>query len=165
MEECDAMLYEAPFAHVLANVKPVRLTNNRKSRAEKWWRHGEARPAMRKALSGLGRYIATSEKSKHRFFVWLDERIAPDNRLVVIARNDDVTFGILSSRIHVCWALAVGSTLEDRPAYATTTCFDTFPFPGHWAVMFGQLVVTKDVEAYLKANPLTPAATPATHKH
>ncbi len=131
MEEGDAMLYEAPFAHVLANVKPVRVTNNRKSRAEKWWRHGEARPAMRKALSGLGRYIATSEKSKHRFFVWLDERIAPDNRLVVIARNDEVTFGILSSRIHVCWALAVGSTLEDRPAYATTTCFDTFPFPEH----------------------------------
>lgn len=69
MEEDYAMPYEAPFAHVLTNVKPVRLTNNRKARAEKWWRHGEARPAMRKALSGLGRYIATSEKSKHRFFV------------------------------------------------------------------------------------------------
>lgn len=27
------------------------------------------------------------------------------------------------------WALAVGSTLEDRPAYATTTYFETFPFP------------------------------------
>ncbi len=42
-------------------------------------------------------------------------------------------------------------------------------FPGHWVVMFGQLVVTKDVEAYVKANPLpSPAATaPAatTHKH
>ena len=44
-------------------------------------------------------------------------------------------------------------------------------FPGHWAIMWGQLVVTKDVEAYLKANPLTPAtanpatATPAVHKH
>jgi azurin/glucose/arabinose dehydrogenase/lysophospholipase L1-like esterase len=38
-------------------------------------------------------------------------------------------------------------------------------FPGHWAVMWGQLVVTKDVEAYLKANPLTPATTPAAHKH
>ena len=39
-------------------------------------------------------------------------------------------------------------------------------FPGHWAIMWGQLVVTKDVEAYLKANPLPPAAaTPATHKH
>lgn len=26
-------------------------------------------------------------------------------------------------------------------------------FPGHWAIMWGKLVVTKDVEAYLKANP------------
>jgi azurin len=26
-------------------------------------------------------------------------------------------------------------------------------FPGHWIVMYGQLVVTKDVDAYLKENP------------
>jgi azurin len=26
-------------------------------------------------------------------------------------------------------------------------------FPGHWAVMQGKLVVTKDVDGYLKANP------------
>lgn len=26
-------------------------------------------------------------------------------------------------------------------------------FPGHWTIMHGQLVITKDVEAYLKANP------------
>ncbi len=39
-------------------------------------------------------------------------------------------------------------------------------FPGHWTVMFGQLIVTKDVEAYLKANPAAPAAAPtAEHKH
>ncbi len=41
-------------------------------------------------------------------------------------------------------------------------------FPGHWTVMFGQLVVTKDVNAYLKANPLAaPAApaAPAAHNH
>ncbi len=39
-------------------------------------------------------------------------------------------------------------------------------FPGHWTVMFGQLVVTKDVDAYLKANP-APVAKPAAaeHKH
>ncbi|MDP2784253.1 MAG: hypothetical protein Q8O38_06610 [Sulfurimicrobium sp.] len=129
MEENAAMLYEAPFGHVVEHVKQVRLTNREAIRARKWWRHGRPRPEMRLAIAGLGRYIATSEKSKHRFFIWLDERIAPDNRLIVIPRNDDMTFGILSSRIHVCWALAVGSTLEDRPAYATTTCFETFPFP------------------------------------
>ena len=129
MNESEAMLYELPFEYVVHNVKPLRLTNRRKSRAENWWRHGEARPAMRKALNGHARFFVTSEKSKHRFFAWLDSRIAPDNRLIVFTRSDDLNFGILSSRIHVCWALAVGSTLEDRPAYATTTCFDPFPFP------------------------------------
>lgn len=107
----------------------MRDLNNRRSRAEKWWRHGEARPAMRNALVTSNRYIVTSEKSKHRFFVWLNSSIAPDNRLIVITRSDEVTFGVLSSRMHVVWALRLGSTLEDRPAYATTTCFETFPFP------------------------------------
>ena len=34
-------------------------------------------------------------------------------------------------------------------------------FPGHWVQMFGQIVVTKDVDAYLKANPLAAPAKPA----
>lgn len=44
MNEREAALYEAPFQHVVEQVKPSRISNNRKSRAEKWWRHGEARP-------------------------------------------------------------------------------------------------------------------------
>ena len=27
-------------------------------------------------------------------------------------------------------------------------------FPGHWAIMKGELIVTKDVKAYLAAHPL-----------
>jgi azurin/glucose/arabinose dehydrogenase len=38
-------------------------------------------------------------------------------------------------------------------------------FPGHWTVMYGQLVVTKDVDAYLKANPSSVAAAPAPAAH
>ena len=39
-------------------------------------------------------------------------------------------------------------------------------FPGHWAVMWGQLVVTGDVDAYLAAHPeATQAAAPAEHIH
>lgn len=129
MTEGEAAFYEAPFQHVVEHVKPERVKNRRKARAQKWWKHGEARPAMRKKLRGLSRYIATSEKSKHRVFSWLPIKIAPDNRLIVFPRDDDMFFGLLSSRPHTTWALAVGSTLEDRPAYATTTCFDAFPFP------------------------------------
>jgi azurin len=43
-------------------------------------------------------------------------------------------------------------------------------FPGHWLIMWGKLIVTKNVDAYLKANPNAapspPAAAPApTHNH
>jgi hypothetical protein len=47
----------------------------------------------------------------------------------VIARADDTTFGILHSRFHELWALRMGTSLEDRPRYTPTTCFETFPFP------------------------------------
>ncbi len=36
-------------------------------------------------------------------------------------------------------------------------------FPGHWSVMFGQLVVTNDVDAYLSSNPLPASTPPAEH--
>lgn len=38
-------------------------------------------------------------------------------------------------------------------------------FPGHWQVMFGQLVVTKDVDAYLQEHPQAPAAAASTGEH
>jgi len=47
MDEQQAALYEAPFAYVAKHVKPFRVKNNRKARADKWWRHGEARPGLR----------------------------------------------------------------------------------------------------------------------
>ena len=70
-----------------------------------------------------------SETAKHRVFVFLDASVLPDNKLVNIALSDAHSLGVLSSRIHVSWALAAGSTLEDRPVYVKTTCFDPFPFP------------------------------------
>ena len=65
---------------------------------------------------------------KHRLFAWLDARVCPDHQLIVIARDDDTTFGILHSRFHEVWALRKGTSLEDRPRYTPTTTFETFPF-------------------------------------
>ena len=81
------------------------------------------------ALDGLSRYIATPTVAKHRLFAWLDARICPDHQLIVIARDDDTTFGILHSRFHEAWSLRLGTSLEDRPRYTPTTTFETFPFP------------------------------------
>ena len=117
------------YQHLLENVKPERDQNNRPSRRDNWWLFGETNPKLRKMLQSLPRYIVTVETSKHRFFQFLDESILPDNMLVAIALDDAFYLGVLSSRIHTAWALAAGGTLEDRPRYNKSRCFDPFPFP------------------------------------
>jgi hypothetical protein len=127
MPEALASRYEAPFQHVIDFVKPERLTNRRAGRALRWWIHGESRPGMRKALLGKTFYIATPERSKHRYFVRVPITMAPEHRLVVIPSETYEVFGVLSSALHVKWAVALGSRLEDRPGYNTKVCFNTFP--------------------------------------
>ncbi|MFZ2523843.1 MAG: DNA methyltransferase [Candidatus Ferrigenium altingense] len=131
LDEQQAALYEAPFAYVAEHVKPTRINNKRKARAEKWWRHGEARPGLRAKLAGLQRYIATPETAKHRFFVSFPVSVAPEHSLIVIPSDSDALFGILSSRLHTVWALAKGGRMGmgNDPRYNSTLTFETFPFP------------------------------------
>ena len=131
MEEADAALYEAPFGHIREHVHPKRQKNRRESYRRNWWRHVEPRQGMWQALEGRPRYIATPRVAKHRLFDWLDSRISPDSQLIVIARDDDTTFGILHSRFHEAWSLRLGTWLGkgNDPRYTPTTTFETFPFP------------------------------------
>jgi hypothetical protein len=96
-----------------------------------WWLHGKPRQEMRKQLAGLPRYIVTVETAKHRTFQFLDASILPDNKLIAIGSADAFHLGVLSSRIHVGWSLAVGSWLGvgNDPVYVKSRCFETFPFP------------------------------------
>jgi hypothetical protein len=110
-------------------VRPDRETNRDERLRREWWLHRRSREDLRLALANLPRYIATTETSKHRMFQFLDASICPDNMLVCMALSDAFHLGVLSSRVHVTWALAAGGTLEDRPRYNKTLCFDPFPFP------------------------------------
>ena len=125
----SAALYEAPFAHVAEHVKPARMNNRIAALRDEWWRHWRSRPAMWRAVGDMARYIVTPTVAKHRLFMWVDARICPDHQLIVIARDDDTTFGIVHSRFHEAWSLRLGTSLEDRPRYTPTTTFETFPFP------------------------------------
>lgn len=117
------------YQRVLNRVKPERIKNKRATRRENWWLFNESVPKLRKMLSGLPRFISTSETAKHRVFVFVDAAVLPEHKLVNIAHSDAALLAILSSQIHVTWSLATGSRLEDRPVYVKTTCFETFPFP------------------------------------
>ena len=132
MSEFEAAQYEAPFEYVVANVKPARITNRIQWRADHWWLYGAPAPAMRQAMTGLNRYLATPRVSKHRIFVWVEAGVMCNDSTDVFARDDDYFFGVLHSRIHELWARAMGTQLREAESgfrYTPTTCFETFPFP------------------------------------
>ena len=132
MTVAQAAMYEIPFEHVLSKVKPDRDKNRDARFRELWWLHGRPRIEMRKALSGLHRYIGTSMVARHRLFSYVDGDVLPDATIIVFARDDDYFFGVLHSRIHTSWAQAMGSQLREAKSgirYTPTTCFETFPFP------------------------------------
>ncbi len=130
MDLASAILFEAPFTHVERAVKPARA-RMKTTVATHWWLHERPRASLRQALKALPRYIATTRVAKHRIFVFLDASVLPDTRLNLVARADDVTFGLLSSRMHEVWSLAQASMhgVGNDPTYNAKSCFETFPFP------------------------------------
>ena len=130
MTEAQACLYEKPFAHI-EPVKAHRAKMNQPQALLYWWRHWNTRPKMRAALKGLSRFIITPETSKYRLFAWCEITCLPDHKLYAIAREDDVSFGILHSRFHELWSLAKCSWhgAGNDPRYTPSTTFETFPFP------------------------------------
>lgn len=131
MPQSEAAFYEAPFAYVQKLLQETRSGKREKKASETWWLHQRPRPKMRAALAGLSRYILTTRVSKHRVFIWADMAILPDSATVAIARDDDVTFGILHSKFHELWTLKLCSFLGvgNDPRYTPSTTFETFPFP------------------------------------
>ena len=125
-----ASLYERPFEYLVQYVKPDRERNNDKWRQSHWWLLGRTLAEFRKVMVGVHRYIGTARVAKHRLFVWLDAVVLPDSKVIAIARDDDFTFGVLSSSIHTRWAAFSGGLHGgERPTYNPTLCFETFPFP------------------------------------
>ena len=121
--------YPSVYQWIAERVKPERDANPDRELREKWWLFRRNNQLMRSSIKGLSRYIATVVTAKHRVFQFLDASILADDALICIASSESFHLGVLSSFLHIQWALATGSTLEDRPRYIKTACFETFPFP------------------------------------
>ena len=123
--------YPAVYQHIVENVKPERDQNNRAIYRDNWWTFGEPRTKLRVAWASINRYIITPRVSKYSYFLFLDKEVLPDDKLVLFASDDAYNIGVLSTRIHIVWALATGGRLGvgNDPVYDKTRCFDPFPFP------------------------------------
>ena len=69
--------------------------------------------------------------AKHRVFFRVDGSVLLDQGLIVIAQSEPTCLGVLSSRLHVAWALNAGGKLGigNDPRYNNSRCFETFSFP------------------------------------
>ena len=119
------------YQWVKERIKPERDHNPRPSRRDKWWIFGEPCPKFRAALPPLSRYIATVKTAKHRTFQYVSSDTLPDSKLIACTLDQPEILGVLSSRVHTCWATAAGSALGvgNDPTYVKTKSFEAFSFP------------------------------------
>lgn len=131
LDEGEAALYPVLYDIVRTRVYPERQGKKEKQARDVWWQFWRTRGEIRQALNKLGRYMATPYVAKHRYFLFLDGGIAPDDTVIVIAIDEQTLLGVLSSSIHLIWAEVAGSRLGvgNDPRYNKSRCFDPFPFP------------------------------------
>jgi hypothetical protein len=145
--------YPEVYQYLLVAVKPERDKNNEEYRRVHWWLFGRKHTDLRAFLNDLPRYVATVETTRHRVFQFLDASILPDNMVVAIGSDDAVILGILSSRIHVVWALRAGGWLGvgNDPRYSKSRCFDPFPFPNANNIQKQTIrVIAEELDAHRK---------------
>jgi N-6 DNA Methylase len=114
---------------VRRKVKPIRDHQKREANRERWWQYAEKRPGLYNAIRGLDRVLVTSQVSKYRAFSFLRPDYVFDQKLIVFPVPQYEYFTMLQSNAHLFWSYFFGVTLEDRPVYTPSDCFETFPFP------------------------------------
>ena len=117
-------------------VKPERIRKKdngefvlRAPMPQKWWIYAEKRPALYRAIKGLKRVLAKALTSKHHAVSFLPNGLVYDQTIPIFALESSDWFAVLQSDIHALWALDFGASLETRPRYTPSDCFETFPFP------------------------------------
>ncbi|WP_353208691.1 DNA methyltransferase [Sphingorhabdus sp.] len=123
--------YPTLYQVLLNNVKPERDQNHRASYRQKWWIYAEPRQDLRRSAVGLTRFIATCRTAKHRIFSFEPILTLPDAKVIFVGLEDGIHLGILTSKIHQCWAFRTGGWLGvgNDSNYNHSDCFGKFPFP------------------------------------
>jgi hypothetical protein len=86
------------------------------------------RPALYSAIAGMKTVLVKAQISKYHSFVFVPAGMVYNQRLIVFSLRSYGYFAQLQSQLHIEWVLTFGSTLETRPVYTSTDCFETFPF-------------------------------------
>jgi hypothetical protein len=127
----EAALYEEPFGWLHA----------RSSKGG--WLNPHARPALRRALARVSRFLATPAEAATPDWRWIEEDLLPDATLLIVARDDDFIYGTLRSRLFVLWFHAHQTRLS------AAQIIESFRFP--WPPATGLSALTAAQEEHRHA--------------
>ena len=126
----EAALYEQPFA----------LLQQRAG----LWTNPHAAPALRRALARVSRWLALPADAESPDWRWIEDDLLPDASLLVVARDDDFTHGVLSSHAFALW----WAQLHRQPVLAV----ESFPFPWPPATPLSVLSKTQEEQRHAIAR-------------
>lgn len=124
----EAALYELPFAQLAGT-----------------WRNPHVAPDLRRALARLSRYLAMPAAHLPDW-VWVEDELLPDASLVVVAREDDFTHGVLFSSAFTSWFNAA------RRALPLERIVESFPFPWPPATTLNALTAAQEESRHAVAR-------------
>jgi hypothetical protein len=137
MSLSEARAYPICVGIVEQRVKPYRDTVKRKAHRDSWWQYGDRRPGLFSAISKLKRVLVVGLTSKYLAFEFVPANYVYDQTTVVVASDSYTDFAMLSSSVHLLWALKFGANLGGTPRYNPSRCFVPFPFPREVATLGG----------------------------
>lgn len=129
MSVADASAFTLPFEQVERLVRPVRATNNRKARRERWWQFGEYAQGLVQAIEGLEHVMVQVIVSKTVMPTRVTAHQVFGHGLTVFATEDFADLSLLSSMPHQTWAIEYGSGMRNDPRYTPSDVFETLPRP------------------------------------
>jgi hypothetical protein len=124
-----ARSYPEVFDIVERDVKPVRMTNNRPARRDRWWQYAERAPSLYESIAGLDRVLVVALVSRTCMPVPVPTGQVFSHMLGVFASATVDHIALLSSSVHYAWAIARASSLKGDLRYTPSDVYETLPRP------------------------------------
>ena len=121
----EAALYEQPYALL-------------QKRSRNAWLNPYMQPALRRVLARVSRFLALPTDASGPDWRWIEEDLLPDATLLIVARDDDFTHGVLQSALFAMWWDTQRTRLD--PVQRV----ESFPFPWPPATALSALTAAQE---------------------
>jgi hypothetical protein len=125
--EICARRYRQPFERVRQIVRPEREQSGKAVKT--WWQFWRRAAELRRAIAGLDEVLAIARVSKSLMPARIRTGTITSEQVVVFATDSFGDQAVLSSSLHLLWAIKYGSGLRNDPRYTPSDVFETFPRP------------------------------------